>query len=197
MSENTKNRILEKSIELFNQHGFENVSMRDISESLKISPGNLTYHFKKKTDILDEILNCLKHDHEQMQYKPEITLAEFNSILLLTTQHQKHYAFYYRNFMELKHKYPEIAQLQKDYKEEFLVLIRGIFTHFEKNEWMKPEVSESMYDNLSYAVLSIAIFWIQFGIDRDMRSVIWSILLPNLTEKGINDYQKIDMCLDY
>lgn len=41
--------ILETSIQLFNKNGYAAVTMRDIAGALNISPGNLTYHFKKKT----------------------------------------------------------------------------------------------------------------------------------------------------
>lgn len=51
MSGNLKERILNKALELFNTYGYESVKMRDISSSLNISPGNLTYHFKKKMTL--------------------------------------------------------------------------------------------------------------------------------------------------
>lgn len=51
----TKKKILLASLTLFNEHGLLNVSQRRITEYLKISPGNLTYHFKKKEDISEAL----------------------------------------------------------------------------------------------------------------------------------------------
>ena len=48
----TKGKILEKSIELFNHQGVHNVGVRDIARALEISPGNLSYHFPKKEDVI-------------------------------------------------------------------------------------------------------------------------------------------------
>ena len=45
---NTKDKILEKSLELFNNQGVHNVGVRDIARALEISPGNMSYHFPKK-----------------------------------------------------------------------------------------------------------------------------------------------------
>ncbi len=48
----TRQRVLNKSSELFNRFGIEAVSIGQISEALQISTGNLTYHFKKKADLV-------------------------------------------------------------------------------------------------------------------------------------------------
>lgn len=52
MKENIKTTILETSRQLFNEHGYASVTMRDIAKTCGISVGNLTYHYPHKTDIL-------------------------------------------------------------------------------------------------------------------------------------------------
>lgn len=47
MDINLRDKILETAIELFNKKGYAYVTLRDISDALNISPGNLTYYFKK------------------------------------------------------------------------------------------------------------------------------------------------------
>lgn len=53
-------RVLEMSAELFNRYGIEAVSVSQIAEALKISPGNLTYHYKKKADLLADHIGAFK-----------------------------------------------------------------------------------------------------------------------------------------
>lgn len=48
----TYEKILDAGIQLFNQHGIQNVAMSRIAGHVGISPGNLAYHFKSKRDIL-------------------------------------------------------------------------------------------------------------------------------------------------
>lgn len=48
----TKDKILEKSAELFNNQGVNSVGVREIARALEISPGNMSYHFPKKEDII-------------------------------------------------------------------------------------------------------------------------------------------------
>lgn len=51
-----KEQVLEKALEMFNERGFLNVGMREIARELNLSPGNLTYHFSKKEDLLIALL---------------------------------------------------------------------------------------------------------------------------------------------
>ena len=51
MNGNTEKRILEAATKLFYTKGTQNVTMRDIANECGISPGNLTYYYRKKEDL--------------------------------------------------------------------------------------------------------------------------------------------------
>ncbi|WP_269621254.1 TetR/AcrR family transcriptional regulator [Zhongshania sp. BJYM1] len=60
VKKSTQQRVLEKSAQLFNEFGIEAVSIGQIAKELKISPGNLTYHFKRKADLISQHLDALE-----------------------------------------------------------------------------------------------------------------------------------------
>jgi AcrR family transcriptional regulator len=49
---NTKDAIIDKARELFNAEGTARVSTNHIAAALGISPGNLYYHYRNKTEIV-------------------------------------------------------------------------------------------------------------------------------------------------
>lgn len=48
----TRERIVQNSLELFNQQGERSVSTNHIAAHMEISPGNLYYHFANKQEII-------------------------------------------------------------------------------------------------------------------------------------------------
>ena len=52
MKKNIKEKILITAKELFQTYGYNDVTMRNIADALHISVGNLTYHYKRKEDLI-------------------------------------------------------------------------------------------------------------------------------------------------
>ena len=46
-----RQEIIDRALKLFNEKGFHDVSIKQIADSLSISPGNLTYYFTKNRFI--------------------------------------------------------------------------------------------------------------------------------------------------
>lgn len=67
MKRELKTEILETAAHLFDEAGWDGVSMRRIADTLGISVGNLTYHYKRKEDLLEAVM---QQRHEQCRKLP-------------------------------------------------------------------------------------------------------------------------------
>lgn len=56
MKRDTRRAILDMAKTLFSQQGYNAVSIGEIAGALGISKGNVTYHFKRKEDIMEALL---------------------------------------------------------------------------------------------------------------------------------------------
>ena len=52
-------RIVRKALQMYNKDGVQAVTNRDIAKALNISSGNLTYHFNKKVEIVDRLVDMM------------------------------------------------------------------------------------------------------------------------------------------
>ena len=57
----TAERILEVTLDLFNRFGEPNVSTTLISAELRISPGNLYYHYPSKDELINTLFDQYQH----------------------------------------------------------------------------------------------------------------------------------------
>ena len=71
----TRDRILKASLELFNAQGERQVSTNHIAAHLKISPGNLYYHFPNKAAIVLSLFAEYEHKVQKALVRPERSLV--------------------------------------------------------------------------------------------------------------------------
>ena len=109
----TPERILETALALFNEEGEPNVTTNAIADEMDISPGNLHYHFKSKSDLVEalfssfdnEMTALLVHQNEQ---DADVVSAWMQLHLLFELMWANR--FIYRDLSHLLQKYPRIRR---------------------------------------------------------------------------------------
>ena len=87
-TENTKKRLIDISIELFNEHGYDNVGVRDIAAKAGVTTGSFYHHFKNKEEVLhkkfqnseDYLLHTITNSLKSEKYSEKI--VEYMSVFL-------------------------------------------------------------------------------------------------------------------
>lgn len=57
-----KQKIIDTALAEFNAKGIDGAAVHKIAAQLSISPGNLTYHFKRKEDLVQELVKRLENE---------------------------------------------------------------------------------------------------------------------------------------
>lgn len=113
---NTRQRILDTALALFNEQGAPNVSTNHIADDMDISPGNLYYHFGSREEIITELFARFEQAMLEATVLPDSRLPDAEDIwfyLHLIFERQIEYRFWYRDLNELCGSYP---QLKKRYQ---------------------------------------------------------------------------------
>ncbi|HVG06056.1 MAG TPA: TetR/AcrR family transcriptional regulator [Burkholderiaceae bacterium] len=100
----TRERILDVSLRLFNDFGEPNVNTTLISDEMKISPGNLYYHFKNKDDIINCIFQEFEREMDQLLAVPSgrsTNVEDAWLFLHLLFEQVWKYRFFYRDLNNL------------------------------------------------------------------------------------------------
>jgi AcrR family transcriptional regulator len=141
----TKNNILQKATELFNENGTASVSMNGLAESLSISAGNLQYHYRSKEDVIRAILEEMFKQFDVI-YRPIegiFTLDTLRQMMRLNFNLVWKYRFFYRelaallrNDKILARRYGEIQDVRLKEQE---MLIKQLAASGEVRRDLSPE----------------------------------------------------------
>lgn len=194
-----KDEILAKAIELFNQCGYESVTMRDIACAMHKSVGNITYYFHKKSDLMGAVGDLIYQDFSSLQLRPKLDIHGLYEQLNEMIQFQKRYTFYFSDMIALR-KYQSIiadtTDRQSAVRERLISYYSEVIRNFETEKIFKalPKKDSSKY--LAEGIVLIILSWVHVGIpDQEARyeellKIIWNVIYPNLTPKGILQFRQ-------
>lgn len=148
--------ILNTALDLFNKHGYENVTMRMISNELGISPGNLTYYFPKKIDILTALLKEIRTTPEEENAESLDDLRRYLLNMVEGVQREQFF-FSISDLQRLDRKFFEENRNAVNHFKEVLFRIlgelqqRGILSKDMSDAWKKDYIEIIMLSHLSWA----------------------------------------------
>lgn len=199
---NTKEKILEKALELFNERGIEYVGIRELAAELNIRVGNITYYFPKKDDLVYELalnLNILNSkiivDNQKMNI--QIFLEMFQKVF---QNHIKYRCL----LLSFVHLHSQNERFSKNYENTQQNRYEMLKTNL-KTLIKTGNLNNLKSKEINFLVSSIAIiarFWISEAkisftnlSDEDVInhyvSNIGRMLMPYLTSKGEKQLRSI------
>lgn len=159
-----RQRILDVSIELFNQSGVVAVTTNHIAQALEISPGNLYFHFRNKEEIICELFDTMceatysvwRHTSEQGDLPPPLELVERSFEVVWQ------YRFFHRESYHLRKKDPILAKKWRTYVLKTMRLLLANYKQWVKMGVMRPVKDPKEMQMISDLVLITSISLFQF-----------------------------------
>ncbi len=156
----TKKRIIQASIDLFNEHGEQNISTNHIAAHLEISPGNLYYHFKNKTDILRHIFD-LYREHLQTRFIPldrnkdilEQLVAYVDSLFDLMWQ----FHFFYDNLDDILARDPELKKEYIALQDNLSEQVKAVLVGLKHSQII--DIDDEDIPDLAHSIKLMSSFW--------------------------------------
>lgn len=188
----TRDRILLKSLELFNAEGERSITTNHIAAALNISPGNLYYHFRSKEDIIFEIFLTYEHNMIQALAVPEsrvITYSDkigyFESIFNQLWE----YRFLHRDLGHLLEESPRLRASYRQFARKVMAQAYIVYNALREAELIRASEQgvQAMIVNIWILTTSWASFVVSSGFFGEE-----VVLSQQLLKRGI--YQII--CLE-
>lgn len=188
----TKQRILEGSIKMFNEHGVANVRLQQIADECGISVGNLAYHFKNKEAIVSYVYDEIFQEFMMIlsDYLPEETLMGIDRKLDNYYLFFMKYKFYFTDIFEIERNYPEIIGKWHQYINRMLLQIKGRID-FDISRGILIAQSNEMNELLANNIWMSIIFWLPQRVLRGLpfdeklfKEAVWSQIIPYMTQRG-------------
>ena len=185
---NTRARIIETALGLFNEHGSGAISTNHIAEVLGVSPGNLYYHFRNKEEIIRAIAEQKDARWESLYHLPHDrvpTLADVERLVRENFALVWDYRFFFRELSVLTQRDLLLKAHYQQLRQERLAAFAGLFAQFVNAGVARPTASPSLVSNLAKLCWLISDYWLPFlEIDGDLT-------LPDGIEQGIALYMQV------
>ncbi|WP_010516739.1 TetR/AcrR family transcriptional regulator [Croceivirga radicis] len=198
-----KANIKAAAIQLFNKEGMSNVSMKQLADNMGISAGNLKYHYNTKSDLLEalyEDMYTVTLDYI-LPKNTYLTLFHLEEMMGKFDALQQEYAFFFNDLVNIIKTHPTIAKRYEAGNLERFKAARKLLDYYIETGRMKKTHGLVDFDQVIYAIWMLSTFWQSQKIainnpnykvnQTSSISLLWQLIIPHLTEKGIEEYKQM------
>ena len=159
---NRKQQILETALVAFNSKGYENVSTYDISRQMRISQGNLTYHFPTKKDLINNLAKSMIAEIDEfiLIVGDDFSILDFYDNLYKTFKINLKYKFIYMNYSQIVLNDPDLNEYFMNNLLNRKQLLFKILKQLIQNGDLASDSILSINDRLAGTINMIAIYWV-------------------------------------
>lgn len=165
MTTDTKSRILDAALALFNERGTDTVTTNHIAEALKMSPGNLYYHYRNKAEIVRGLFARIQGEWATNYAVPPATMPSVPMMETMVAGNfdiQARYRFFFRDLTLLLNADPELAAAYRANREAGLSNTKFLIGLFVQAGVVNPIGDDEVLDDIAQLLWLIGDFWLVF-----------------------------------
>jgi AcrR family transcriptional regulator len=157
---NTRGKILDKALEMFNERGIEYVGLRELAGLLDMRVSNITYYFPTKDDLVYELSQALgKANSAVMTEAKASTLTAFLDMLHQVFQNHIRFRCLLLSVVHLMKQNRHLAAEYQKTQSQRNASMRASLQALEKEGYLKLE-DEGDLEFLVSGISLISRFWI-------------------------------------
>ncbi len=163
-SQQTKDKIIQKAIDLFNEQGTAAVSLNSLAEALGISTGNLQYHYRSKEEIFRAILEVMFNEWNAVYQEMDtesFTMDTLRRTLRINFNLVWKYRFFYRELNALLRSDEILAKRYATIQEQRLAEQEMLTKQMARSSGVRP-MSKTELHNMVLAGWVLSNSWLAY-----------------------------------
>jgi len=188
-----KEKIIQIAIQLFNDRGFFDVKIRDISSALNISVGSVTYHFNNKEALMSSIYRYMIKTLNEVSISDRLFQKEGEeaNVAKVYFAFMNQFRFFYQDTLDIIRAFPEIGKQHEKHAKEEINIVKNILYMQVGKGVLISEPLPGLYHTLADTILQTLHFWFirkailgnpEAGLDNVIE-VILQLVYPYVTEQ--------------
>ncbi len=195
----TKSKIKDVALMLFNRDGFANVRLQHISDVCGLSLGNIGYHYRTKNDILYALFSDFMEDQKLLlaEFRILPLFEDFNRFLISNFELQQRYVFFYKDALDLTRLYENISKQYKEHLKWQELQLQGMLVFNEARRALDSKGDQNFTDKMASLLVWASESWISrqavIGAEEFDRisylEMVWFLLKPYFTPIGVEEFE--------
>lgn len=198
---NTKEKILDKALSLFNADGVENITTRHIAKALEISQGNLHYHYPNKNVVIENLFHQFLEEVKNAErfidnsFEKEVVIESMKSNYKIMYK----YRFFFKDNEVVWRRLPEIKKVTLELFNLKKNQILEIISLYKNQGIFRANISQNQINFLAEQFIFSITSWLsakEYLIDKSAISDYYAnftfrIWLPYLNDIEMKKWEEI------
>jgi len=154
----TRKRILLAALDLFNKAGVAKTTTNQIADEIDISPGNLHYHFRTKSDLVSAIVDAFEVDSRAVIIPPDdepVSIDDIWIFLHLLLERLAVYRFLFRDFETVTAEFTEVESKLRRFAVSLAGNVALHLLSLEENDVLKTTAADRLILGRSIVVQAL------------------------------------------